>query len=82
MEETKRPFIDIIDHGTGINADALDQLFEPFFTTSPKGSGLGLYIARELCEANQASLNLHENTEHGCRFRIAFSHPGKQHSLV
>jgi two-component system sensor histidine kinase PilS (NtrC family) len=82
MEETGRPYIDVIDHGTGIDADDLEQLFEPFFTTSSKGSGLGLYIARELCEVNQASLSMHRNSESGCCFRIIFSHPEKQHSLV
>jgi len=82
MEETRRPYIDVIDHGAGISSADLDQLFEPFFTTSSKGSGLGLYIARELCEANQASLNLYSNSDNGCCFRITFSHPEKQHSLV
>jgi len=82
LDESERPYIDIIDHGSGISPGDVDQLFEPFFTTSAKGSGLGLYIARELCEANQASLILHRNTEKGCCFRIALSHPDKQHSLV
>ena len=82
MEETSRPYIDIVDHGTGISEDVLDQLFEPFFTTHARGSGLGLYIARELCEANQASLTLQDNSASGCRFRITFSHPGRQHILI
>ena len=60
----------------------MDNLFEPFFTTSPQGSGLGLYIARELCEANEASLNLHANTSRGCCFRIYFAHVQKQLTKV
>ena len=75
--DTERPYVDIIDNGPGISAEDEGQLFEPFFTTEPKGSGLGLYIARELCEANQASLNLFSNTGAGCRFRLMFSHPDK-----
>lgn len=79
--DSERPFIDILDHGDGIDSGDAEQLFEPFFTTSDKGCGLGLYIARELCESNQATLTLHENTSSGCCFRITFSHPEKQHSL-
>jgi len=81
-EETQRPFIDVIDHGPGIQAEIEEQLFEPFFTTNSKGAGLGLYIARELCEANQATLSLHRNTSDGCCFRINFTHPDKQHNLM
>ncbi|MCL2075626.1 MAG: ATP-binding protein [Betaproteobacteria bacterium] len=46
----------IIDDGPGIRQDLRDQIFEPFFTTSTRGTGLGLHIARELCEANRAKL--------------------------
>jgi two-component system sensor histidine kinase PilS (NtrC family) len=43
-----RPFLDVIDWGRGVPKEIRDQIFEPFFTTTPKGTGLGLYIAREL----------------------------------
>lgn len=46
--------IDIVDDGPGLNQESLAHLFEPFFTTEASGTGLGLYIARELCEANGA----------------------------
>lgn len=82
MEGSDRPYIDIIDSGPGIKPADAEQLFEPFFTTSAKGSGLGLYIARELCEANQATLSLQENSDRGCCFRITFSHPDKQHTIT
>ena len=80
--ETQRPYIDVIDHGSGIDTESEEHLFEPFFTTEIHGTGLGLYIARELCEANQASLNLYNNTREGCCFRINFSYPDKQHTIV
>lgn len=73
-EETKRPFLDIIDHGPGIREDIVDNIFEPFITTELHGSGLGLFISRELCEANQASLTLYTNSSSGCCFRITFVH--------
>ena len=80
--DTQRCFLDIIDYGPGIPEDVVDNLFEPFFTTNPQGSGLGLYIARELCEANEASLNLHVNSSKGCCFRIYFTHVHKQLAKV
>lgn len=73
-ESTGKPYLDVIDHGSGMSEDAASQLFEPFFTTDVDGSGLGLYISRELCEANQASLMLEQNTSRGCCFRIHFVH--------
>ncbi len=82
IKETQRAHIDVIDRGPGIAKDVEEQMFEPFFTTSSKGSGLGLYIARELCEANQATLNLNSNTKDGCWFRIYFSHHEKQHTII
>ena len=48
--------LDILDDGTGISAEHQGKLFEPFFTTASNGTGLGLYIAKELCEANGARL--------------------------
>ncbi|OQA34458.1 MAG: Sensor protein ZraS [Betaproteobacteria bacterium ADurb.Bin341] len=48
----------VIDDGPGIPEGFRDQIFEPFFTTRGQGLGLGLFIARELCEANGASLQL------------------------
>ena len=76
--DTQRPYVDIVDQGNGIAADILEQLFEPFITTETRGTGLGLFIARELCEANQATLNLYYNTAEGCCFRINFSHPERK----
>ena len=57
------------DDGEGIGPDLREQVFEPFFTTHNKGTGLGLYIARELCEANGASLELLDGGP-GAHFRI------------
>ncbi|SFQ09841.1 two-component system, NtrC family, sensor histidine kinase PilS [Nitrosomonas cryotolerans] len=61
--------LDIIDDGPGISPILLRQLFEPFFTTAASGTGLGLYIARELCEANHASLDYMDNSTGG-HFKI------------
>ncbi|MGA7800182.1 MAG: ATP-binding protein, partial [Gammaproteobacteria bacterium] len=54
-------------------AEAEQQMFEPFFTTHAGGTGLGLYIARELCECNQAGLSYQPMPTGGSCFRIEFS---------
>jgi len=73
-----RPYLDIVDQGPGMSADVAEQGFEPFYTAEVSGTGLGLYIARELCESNQASLILVSHDTRGCRFRINFAHPERQ----
>lgn len=81
-DELDRPYLDVTDSGNGISGDIKEQLFEPFFTTEAKGSGLGLYLARELCEANQASLGLQSSSDKGTVFRINFMHMNKQDVLI
>ena len=61
--------LDIFDDGPGVDPQQLKQIFEPFFTTASSGTGLGLYIAREMCETNHASLEYIENPTGG-HFRI------------
>ncbi|HYH42175.1 MAG TPA: ATP-binding protein [Burkholderiales bacterium] len=58
--------LDVIDDGPGVPAALRSQLFEPFFTTATGGTGLGLYIAREVCEANNARLDYVETPEGAC----------------
>ena len=67
--------IDVVDHGPGIAPAVAARLFEPFFTTSAHGTGLGLYIARQLCEANQGSLRFVPVAGGGACFRIRL--PGR-----
>jgi two-component system sensor histidine kinase PilS (NtrC family) len=61
--------LSVIDNGPGVPAACQGQLFEPFFTTEAKGTGLGLYLARELCDANRATLE-YVNQARGAHFRI------------
>ena len=55
----------VIDDGPGVPDEVREQIFEPFFTTHHTGSGLGLYIARELCAANGGSLSIGPNAPGG-----------------
>lgn len=73
-----RPYLDIIDHGSGIDDETAAHIFEPFYTTAETGSGLGLYISRELAECNQAHLTLLDNKQAGSCFRLTFSDPRRQ----
>jgi two-component system sensor histidine kinase PilS (NtrC family) len=65
-----RPAIDVLDRGPGIPEGNATQLFRPFFTTSEHGTGLGLYIARELARANDATLDYVPVPGGGCCFRL------------
>lgn len=73
----ERAYVDVRDFGPGVDTDSSHSIFEPFYTTDKGGTGLGLYLARELCEANQAHLSLVEDDQPGCCFRITFAHPGR-----
>ncbi|MGX9720849.1 sensor histidine kinase [Stenotrophomonas acidaminiphila] len=67
--------IDVIDRGPGIPEAVATQLFRPFYTTSEHGTGLGLYIARELCRASQAQLDYIPVPTRGACFRIVMAAP-------
>lgn len=79
FQSDSRPMIDVMDRGPGIPEAVAAQLFRPFFTTSEHGTGLGLYIARELCRANQATLEYVPVPGGGSCFRITLPGP---HSLL
>ncbi len=71
------------DDGPGITPEIRAHLFEPFYTTSSKGTGLGLYLARELCLNNEAMLDYEYRFDGGVfgqakasgRFVITFAQP-------
>jgi len=73
----QHPFIKVIDFGPGVNEEQALHLFEPFFTTENTGSGLGLYICKELCEANQALISYTHTQEGLSCFHIQLAHPDK-----
>ena len=75
-EESGFCIITIADNGPGISKAQLDKIFEPFYTTRKDGSGLGLYIARQLCEANQAELTVDSEPGQGAFFHIRLALAG------
>jgi two-component system sensor histidine kinase PilS (NtrC family) len=75
--ESELPVLEVLDDGPGVAEEQLHHLFEPFYTTENKGTGLGLYISRELCESNQARLDYKLREGGGSCLRITFAHPRK-----
>ncbi len=62
--------ITVEDNGPGIPESNMERIFDPFFTTHKQGSGLGLYISRQLCEVNQAELTVDSILGTRSRFHI------------
>jgi len=76
-QDLNQPFLDIIDNGKGIDDDVAQQIFEPFFTTNQNGSGLGLYITKEVAESNRAKIRYIALPTGGTCFRIYFIQPAQ-----
>ncbi|MDT0619790.1 histidine kinase dimerization/phospho-acceptor domain-containing protein [Salinisphaera sp. P385] len=67
-------WLDVADNGPGMPDHVAEHLMEPFFTTDSNGTGLGLYVTRELCESNFARISVAQ-VRPGARFRILFARP-------
>ena len=72
-----QPYLEVLDQGHGVDPGMADKIFEPFFTARSGGTGLGLYISRELCELNRANLTYLARDTGGSIFRIVFSDPDR-----
>jgi two-component system sensor histidine kinase PilS (NtrC family) len=75
LNPSNRPYLEVADRGPGIETIAADRIFEPFFTGQRGGTGLGLFIARELCQLNRAVLIYEPRSGDGSVFRVVFSDP-------
>ncbi len=69
---TGQRFLEVIDFGEGVSEEVAPNLFEPFYTTETSGNGLGLYLSKEICAANDARLNYIPAATGGAAFRITF----------
>ena len=72
---SNRPYLEVLDRGPGIDASLVDRVFEPFFTSRASGTGLGLFIARELAQCNGALLVHEHRAGGGSIFRVVFADP-------
>jgi two-component system sensor histidine kinase PilS (NtrC family) len=75
LHASGRPFLEVADRGPGIPEAATERIFEPFFTGRHGGTGLGLFIARELAQCNGALLLYEPRPGGGSIFRIVFADP-------
>lgn len=73
--DTGPPLLEVTDRGPGIPAKTAARLFEPFYTTHDDGTGLGLYLARQMCQANQGELEYVPVAGGGSCFRITLTPP-------
>ena len=77
LRASGRPFLEVADRGPGIPEIAVERIFEPFFSGRRGGSGLGLFIARELAQCNGALLLYEPRAGGGSIFRIVFADPSR-----
>jgi len=68
-----RPYLQVADRGPGIAQADAERIFEPFFTRAAHGTGLGLFLARELGQANGATLLYETREGGGSIFRVVFA---------
>ncbi len=73
----RRPYLEVSDCGAGVPEEMREQIFEPFATGRSGGTGLGLFISRELCECNRAALVYEARRGGGSVFRIVFADPAR-----
>lgn len=62
--------VSVADHGSGISQEAIEHLFEPFYTTKPEGMGMGLNICRSIIEFHKGRMWVDDNTGGGTIFRF------------
>lgn len=72
VNEKSRPVIAIKDNGTGIDPEAMEKIFIPFFTTKKSGSGIGLSLSRQIMRQHQGTLTVKSTVGKGTEFFMRF----------
>ncbi len=75
LTQSARPFLEVADRGPGVRAEDAERIFEPFFSGEHQGSGLGLFLARELAQTSGATLLYEPRPGGGSIFRLVFADP-------
>lgn len=72
LNKRGRVTIQVIDNGVGILPEVLDKIFIPFFTTKPKGSGIGLSLSRQIMRLHNGSITAYSVPSYGTTFTLTF----------
>jgi signal transduction histidine kinase len=72
LSEKSRPVISVRDNGSGIDDEALEKIFIPFFTTKKSGSGIGLSLSRQIMRKHQGTLTVKSKVDEGTEFQLRF----------
>ncbi|MGH8220860.1 MAG: two-component system sensor histidine kinase NtrB [Steroidobacteraceae bacterium] len=75
LPHSLRPFLEVADRGTGVPPENVERIFEPFFSGERGGTGLGLFLARELAQTSSATLLYEPRPGGGSTFRLVFADP-------
>jgi len=75
LPPTGRPCLEVADRGPGVKREDAERIFEPFFTGNHSGTGLGLFLARELAQTSGATLLYEPRPDGGSLFRLVFADP-------
>jgi two-component system sensor histidine kinase PilS (NtrC family) len=75
LAPTARPFLEVADRGPGVAPENAERIFEPFFSGERRGTGLGLFLARELAQSSGATLLYEPRPGGGSIFRLVFADP-------
>jgi len=75
LSPTWRPFLEVSDRGPGVPPESVERIFEPFFSGERRGTGLGLFLARELAQTSGATLLYVPREGGGSTFRVVFADP-------
>lgn len=67
-----KPFIEVEDNGSGISPELLEEIFIPFFTTKPTGTGVGLSISRQIMQLHGGDIRVGSSVGGGARFVLDF----------
>jgi two-component system, NtrC family, sensor histidine kinase PilS len=77
LKQSTRPFLEVADRGPGVPTEDAERIFEPFFSSEHQGSGLGLFLARELAQTSGATLLYEARQAGGSVFRLVFADPNR-----
>ena len=72
LDERDQRIIQIYDNGSGVDEEAVEQIFIPFFTTKTSGSGIGLSLSRQIMRLHKGNISVQSEKGGGTTFKLSF----------